>query len=169
VLRCGGIAAIGAALAAATALGAGAAGTKQIIPTEVQFEAHTLLTQLAAKELDVIPTRLPPHYAFESYSVTGQPLGLDVSFADQRQIKDPNKTHELEISFDSSYLKGALGACGAKARRTIRVGGTGVFVSGTTVWRCLPAGKDRSVRVAATGKLAPGSLAVLVAYARPAA
>lgn len=169
MLRLGTIAGIGAALAAAAGLGASAAAPKQLIPPAVQFEVRAVLGQLGAKRLEVAPTRLPAHYAFESYSVTGQPPGLDVSFADQRHIKDPNKTHALEISFDSSFLKGALGTCGAKSRRTLRVGGTEIFVSGSTVWRCLASGKGAPVRVAATGKLGPQALALLVAYARPLA
>jgi hypothetical protein len=144
-------------------------GTAEATPTPpgVQAEAKALLGQMGALDLALVPTRVPPHYAFESYSITGDPPGLNVSFADQRLIASSTKTHEHEISFDTSYLARGR-ACSAQAKRNLRVAGTTIYVAGTTVWRCVKAQRGRVVKEAASGRASTGALALVVASARPA-
>ncbi len=127
-----------------------------------------LLAQLGAPDLARVPTRLPRHYAFESYSVTAHPLGLDVSFADQRFINDPTKTHEYEISFDTSYVSGSAPNCSANAKRTSRVAGTTVYIAGNTVWHCAETQRGKLLKDTANGRTSHTNLALIVLSVRPA-
>src|SRR5215510_12494842 len=72
------LAASGPALAAAPA-----------VPRSDQLRLKAILVQVGAPDLALVPTSLPAHYAFESYSVSGFPLGLDVSLIDERFLKTP--------------------------------------------------------------------------------
>src|SRR4051794_5794708 len=135
-----------------------------VVPNDVQRQLKVLLAQLGAADLALVPTRLPSHYAFESYSVTGSPLGLDVSMLDRRLLKTPARARVSEVSFDTAYMKGP---CSAKSRKTLRVGSSRVYSDGTTVWRCSRTPRGRLVRTSAHGRVAPAALAALVASARP--
>jgi hypothetical protein len=134
------------------------------VPRSDQQQLRVLLVQVGASDLALVPTSLPAHFAFESYSVTGTPPGLDVSFADRRFLDTPTRARAHEISFDTDYFKGS---CPARSRKTFQVGGTTVYADGTSVWRCLRAARGRVVRTTAHGHLTPAALAILVASARP--
>jgi hypothetical protein len=134
------------------------------VPRSDQQQMRTLLVQVGAPDLALVPTSLPAHFAFESYSVTGTPPGLDVSFADRRFLDTPTHARLHEISFDTDYLKGS---CPTRSRKTFQVGRTTVYTTGTTVWRCRATTRGRFVRTSARGHLAPAALAILVASARP--
>ena len=123
-----------------------------------------LLVQVGAPDLALVPTSLPTHFAFESYSVTGSPLGLDVSLADQRFLKTPTQARVHEISFDTAYFKGS---CSSRSRKTFRVGSSTVYSDGQTLWRCLRTSRGRLVKTSAHGRLAATELAALVVSARP--
>jgi hypothetical protein len=138
-----------------------------VVPRSDQRQLKALLLQIGARDLALVPTSLPAHFAFESYSVTGSPPGLDVSLTDQRFLKTPTQARVHEISFDTAYSKGALRSCSSKSQRTLRVGGRTVYSDGTTVWRCLPTPRGRLVKTSAHGRLAATALAALVASARP--
>jgi hypothetical protein len=147
------LAASGPALAAAPA-----------VPRSDQRTLKALLVQVGAPDLALVPTSLPAHFAFESYSVTGSPLGLDVSLTDQRFLKTPTQARVYEISFDTAFFKGS---CSSGSRKTLRVGSSRVYSDGTTVWRCLRTSRGRLVRTSAHGRLAATALAALVVSARP--
>ena len=148
------LAASGSALAAAPA-----------VPRTAQHELKALLVQIGAPDLALVPTRLPAHFAFESFSVTGSPPGLDVSLADQRFLKTREQARQHEISFDTAYFKGALRRCSSSSRKTFRVGSSTVYSDGKTVWRCVRTTSGRAVKTSANGPLAVTALATLVASA----
>ncbi len=125
----------------------------------------SLLSQIGARDLAIVPTRLPAHFAFESFSVTGSPTGLDVSLTDRRLRDDATKARTYEISFDDTYFARPLRACASKASRTLRVYGTRVFSDGSSVWRCIRTPRGRIARISAHGRLPDKALAVLVASA----
>jgi hypothetical protein len=135
------------------------------VPTSVQRELKALLVQLGAPDLALVPTNLPSHYAFESYSVTGSPLSLNVSLLDQRLLKTPARARESQVSFDTAYFKRP---CSSKSRETLRVGGSKVYSDGATVWRCSVTSLGRQIKASAHGRLSPRALAALVVSARPA-
>jgi hypothetical protein len=153
--------------AAALAVVGSAVAAGPAVPAGEQAQLAALLGQLGATELALVPTRLPSHYAFESFSVTGTPAGLDVSLIDQRYLADPTAARVREISFDTAYYNGPLGTCGRRASRAFRLGRTTVYSDGSAVWRCLSTPRRRAVIVSAHGRLAPGALAALIASARP--
>ena len=136
-----------------------------VVPSRDQSQLKALLAQIGAPDLALVPTAAPAHYAFESYSVSGSPVGLDVSLIDQRLLKNQNKARQYEISFDTTYLRGR---CASRSRTTLRIGGTRVYSDGTTVWRCVRTSRRRLVKTSANGRLAVAKLAVLVVSARPA-
>jgi hypothetical protein len=111
-----------------------------------------------------VPTSLPPHFAFQSFSITGSPVGLDVSITDKRLLKDPNKALAYEVSFDTHYLKGT---CSSRSRGTLSVGGRTVYTDGATVWQCVRSARGRQVLTSAHGRLAAAALGALVVSARP--
>jgi hypothetical protein len=137
------------------------------VPAGEQAQLAALLSQLGATELALVPTRLPSHYAFESFSVTGTPPGLDVSLVDQRYLADPTQARVREISFDTAYYNRPPGTCGRRANRALRLGHTTVYSDGSVVWRCLSTPRGRVVTVSAHGRLAPAALAALIASAQP--
>ncbi len=134
------------------------------IPTRDQLQIKALLVQTGAPDLALVPTSLPSHYVFESFSVTGSPLSLDVSLRDQRSLKIGAQAKANEISFDTVYFKGG---CSSGSRRTLRVGGSMVYNAGTSVWRCVRTSRGRLVKESAHGPLAATELAVLVVSASP--
>jgi hypothetical protein len=134
------------------------------VPRHYQLQLKALLVQTGAPGLALVPTSLPAHYAFESFSVTGSPFGLDVSLTDQRFLKTRAQARLHEISFDTEYLKGS---CASRSRKTLRVGGGRIYSDGTTVWRCLRTSRGRLVKASAHGPLAATQLAVLIVSARP--
>jgi hypothetical protein len=135
-----------------------------VVPRMEQRMLKALLVRIGAPDLALVPTSLPARFAFESYSVEGGPLGLDVSFTDQRFLKTPAQARVHEISFDTAYFKGS---CSSRSRTTLRLGGTRVYSDGTTVWRCVRTVRGRLVRTSAHGRLAVAALAALVVSARP--
>ncbi len=153
-----------ASLGAAVALSA--APASPVVPKGAELELKALLLQIGAPALGVVPTRLPAHYAFESYTVTGTPPGIDVSFTDQRFLKTDAIARAHEISFDTSYHRGAPATCGAKSRKTLRVTGVPVYSGQGTVWRCVSAAHGRVVQLTASGHAPAAALALLVASAR---
>jgi len=134
------------------------------VPRGVQLQLKALLVQVGAPDLALVPTSLPAHFAFESYSVSGSPLGLDVSLIDQRFLTTRAQARLHEISFDTAYLEGS---CSSRSRKTLRVGSRTFYSDGTTVWRCLRTSRGRLVRTSAHGPLAATALAALVVSARP--
>ena len=134
------------------------------VPKSEQSQMKAVLVQIGAADLALVPTSLPPHFAFESFSVTGSPLGIDVSLTDQRYLKTPTVARLHEISFDAAYFKGT---CSAKSRQTLRVESQAVYTDGQNVWRCLRTSKGHLVRMSAHGRLDDKELAVLVASAQP--
>jgi hypothetical protein len=154
------------AAAALAAVGSAVAAGPAVPPGEQQ-QLAALLSQLGAAELALVPTRLPSHYAFESFSVTGTPAGLDVSLIDQRLLANPTEARVREISFDTAYYTRPLGTCGRRAHRRFRLGHTTVYSDGGAVWRCLSTPRRRAVIVSAHGHLAPATLAALIASAQP--
>ena len=149
------------------AAGGSALAAAPVVPRTHQRELKALLVQIGAPDLALVPTSLPPHFAFESYSVTGTPPGLDVSLVDQRFVKTPKQATLHAISFDSAYFRGALGSCSSRSRKTLRVHSGTVYSDGTTVWQCLRTSGGRVVRTSANGRLAESALATFVASARP--
>jgi hypothetical protein len=133
------------------------------VPRAAQSQLKALLVQIGAPDLALVPTRLPAHFAFESFSVTGSPPGLDVSLLDQRFLKTQAQARQHEISFDTAYFKGALRSCSSSSRKTFRVDSSTVYSDGKTVWRCLRTTSGRVVRTSANGRLAQTALATLVA------
>ena len=150
------LAASGSALAAAP-----------VVPRTHQHELKALLVQIGAPDLALVPTSLPAHFAFESYSVTGSPPGLDVALVDQRFLKTPRLATLHAINYDNAYFEGGLGSCSSGSRKTLRVDSGMVYSDGTTVWRCLRTSRGRVVRTSANGRLAESALAKFVASARP--
>jgi hypothetical protein len=146
-----------------------AAAGASVTPKAVQVQAKTFLVQIGAAGLGFAPTRLPPHYAYESFSVTGSPAGLDLSFADQRLISNPTKMREHEISFDTSYVPNRARTCPAEARNTLQSGGTTLYFDKASVWRCVSTAHGHMVKesVNGSGIVPRASLAVLVASAVP--
>ncbi len=134
------------------------------MPASEQRQIKAVLARIGAGDLALVPTTLPKHYAFESFSVTGSPLGVDVSLTDQRFLKNPTIARLHEISFDAAYFKGT---CSAKSRQTLRVASRAVYTDGTSVWRCTRTPKGHLVRMSAHGRLADTALALLVASAQP--
>jgi len=141
-----------------------ALAAKPAIPKSEQSQMKAVLRQIGAGDLALVPTSLPPHFAFESFSITGSPLGIDVSLTDQRFLKTPTAARVHEISFDAAYFKGT---CSRNSRQTLRVASEAVYTDGKTVWRCVRTSKGHLVRMSAHGLLANTALAVLVASARP--
>jgi hypothetical protein len=156
-----------ATVALALAAAGAATAAPPAVPRSEQQQLKALLTQLGAPDLAVVPTRLPTHFAFESFSVTGTPTGLDISLTDQRYVGNPTKTRIHEISFDTAYFEQKIAACARKARRTLYVAGSAVYSDGSTVWRCLRARDGRVVTASAHGLVPTNLLAELVAAARP--
>jgi len=152
-----------AALAGSAPSLAGAAGT----PKGTELEAKAFLVQAGAPALAFFPTRAPSHYAFESYSVTGSPPGLDLAFSDTRFSANPTEMREHEISFDASFV--TKRSCADEATKRLHVGGTTVYTQAHLVWRCVAIRGGRLVRESASGPAPAATLAVLVAYARPGA
>jgi hypothetical protein len=146
----------------ATTSAAGAAA-KPAVPRFQQLELKAILSQIGAPDLAVVPTALPPHFGFESFSVTGTPPGLDVSLTDQRFIKTPKQAIQHEVLYDSAYLKGAADSCSSRSRKTLQVNGSTVYSDGKTVWRCLRSSRGRLVKTSAHGHLGESALASLVA------
>ena len=136
-------------------------------PRADQLAIKSLLGRIGAPDLALVPTRLPAHFAFESFSVTGSPVGLEISLADQRFLKTPAEARLHEITLGTAYLKGGLARCGSSARKTLRAGSMTVYSDGTSVWRCLRGSRGRIVKASARGRLADTALATLVASARP--
>ncbi len=157
---------VGALLAALVVAGSSSAAAASATPASIKLEIKALLSQIGAGELAIVPTRLPRHFAYESYSVTGSPMALDVSFADRRFMATSDQAREHGISFNASYFKQALSRCGTGARKTFRVAGVKVYSDGATVWRCVLT-RGRVVKEAANGRAADTALAMLVLYARP--
>ncbi len=147
------------------ALAAPAAARAASVPKGEQLEAKAFLASAGAPDLAYFPARLPAHFAFESYSVSGSPLNLDLSFRNLHFIANPDVMRVHEVSFDASYLAG--GSCGAGAHGTAKIGGVTVYESAKKVWRCLRSARGHNVKVEASGPAPLSSLGILVAYARP--
>jgi len=156
-----------AAFAVALAAAGAALAADPAVPLGEQRQLGALLTQIGAPDLAFVPTRLPPHFAFASFSVTGTPRGLDVSFADQRYAGNPTKARVHEISFDTAFFERTIATCSRRARRTLHVSGGAVFSDGSRVWRCVRARDGRVIVASAHGLMPVGALAGLVASARP--
>src|SRR5271154_576086 len=88
----------------ALAVGPGAAKTAPAVPTEARAQAIALLQEIGGKDLSFFPTRLPSRFTFQSYSVTGTPLDLDLAFVDGRFTSNAKKILQHEIAFDVGYL-----------------------------------------------------------------
>jgi hypothetical protein len=153
-------------LVAAAHIPGTATAAAPVVPPAEQAQMKGVLAQIHASDLGLVPTALPPHFVFDSYSLTATPAGLDVSFADRRLFSNERATRSHEISFDTAYFTGALRRCGAGAKRTLRLGGRVVFVRGSTAWLCARSGR-RIVKASATGVATGEALARLVASARP--
>jgi hypothetical protein len=136
-----------------------------VVPRYVQLQARNLLGQMGASGLALVPTSVPRHFAFESYSVTSSPPGLEVTFVDQRFLKTQAEARRHEIGFETAYFKGALRSCSSGSRRSVRLGRTTVYSDGTTVWRCARTASGRVVRTSASGRLAESALAAFVVSA----
>jgi hypothetical protein len=147
----------------ALVVGGSAQAARPVIGANERGELTALLTQIGASDLLVLPAKLPAHFAFESFSVTGTPLGLDISFVDQRFLKTRELARRHEISYDTAYLKGA---CPRRSDTTLRVAGTKVYSVGGVVWRCVKSPRGRMVKVSAHGHLGRAQLAALVASVR---
>lgn len=144
----------------------GQAAGAAIVPAAAATQAKAFLGQLGALGLAFAPARLPAHYAYESFSVTGSPPGLDVSFADGRFIANPTVMRVHEISFDTSFL-GRAASCGSGSRGTLQVSGVRVYSRAEEVWRCLVSSRGKKIRLSASGRLPAASLALLIVSARP--
>jgi hypothetical protein len=164
LLGAGVFAVSGALLVAAPGVSALA---RPVTPKAAQQTIRFLLRQIGAPDVALVPTRVPPHFAFESYSVTGSPPGLDVTFADQRFLKSADQARQHEISFDTQYLGRTPRGCAAGSRTTLRVVGVAVYANRTTVWRCTTTARGHLVKVSASGPASHPALAVLVVSARP--
>jgi hypothetical protein len=142
------------------------AAAAQVTPDSVRAQAQGLLGSVGASDLAVFPTRLPAHYAYDSYSVTGSPPSFNVTFADKRFEASSAQLGQHALSFDASYFRGKQ--CANGASETLRVGGIKLYADATLVWRCI-ATPHHVVVESAHGRAAKASLAIIVAYARPAA
>ena len=138
-----------------------------VTPKAIAAQAKSLLTQICAPELALSPTRLPAHYAYESFSVTGTPAGLDLSYADQRFTANPTILRVHEISFDTSYLPKHATTCARPGTSTLRVSGMTIYYDKSLVWRCTRTPHGRLVEESANGRLPRAALASLVASAAP--
>src|SRR5207302_2783517 len=74
-----------------------------VVPKSDQHTLKALLVQIGAPDLALLPTSLPAHIVFQSYSVTGSPFGLDVTFTDRRFLKTATEARTHEISVDNAY------------------------------------------------------------------
>lgn len=142
------------------ALAVPASAAASPVPRPTQFAVKTFLAQAGAPDLAYFPGRLPAHFAFESYTVSGNPQDLNLSFRNKRLAKNANQ----EISFDAVYLHG--GPCRAHAPRMVRLGGVTLYETKTQVWRCVQSAHGHTVKEVAVGAAPLQSLAILVAYAR---
>ena len=147
---------------AASALAAGPA-----TPRADQLAIKSLLGRIGAPDLALVPTRLPAHFAFESFSVRGSPVGLEISLADQRFLRTPTEARLHEINLATAYFDGGLARCSSSSRKTLRIRSMTVYSDKRSVWRCLRTSRGRIVKASAHGPLANTALATLVASERP--
>lgn len=153
-------------IAALACLAAGVAGGA-LTPSAQEAAAKALLAQIGAPDLAYAPTRVPPNYVYASYSVTGNPQGLDVSFANKRFDANVEQTALHEISFDTSYLSNGEQSCGDAAHQTLRLSGITIYANGRVVWRCVRTIRGRTVRESATGFVPQSDLTLVLMSARP--
>jgi len=154
-----------AAGAGSLAVRAGAAPNAPAVPAEARVQARAFLKEIGGSDLVFFPTRLPTRYAYQSYSVTGAPLGLDLAFIDPHYTSNATKIHKHEITFDVGYQGKA--PCSSGSHGVFRVGGLRLFRTNTMVWRCVQSAGGKKVKESATGNVGAAKLAVLVASARP--
>lgn len=143
-----------------------AAAQASVTPPAAQAEAKVYLGAISALDLELAPTRLPAHYAYESFSVSTDPAAFDLSFADQRFISNANLARAHQISFDVMYARDTR-ACTEGARKTMRVAGATVYVESATVWRCVRSVRGNVLKESAHGSISVVALARLVASTRP--
>ena len=146
------------------ALAAPALALASPVPPETRLEAKSFLAQAGAPDLAYFPARLPAHFAFESYTVSGIPQDLDLSFRNKRLAKNADQMRLHAISFDAFYLHGRK--CSAGSDGIVRLAGVTLYESKTQVWRCVQSAHGHSVKEVAAGAAPLASLAMLVAYAR---
>jgi len=145
------------------ALGAGGAAAGSVTPPSLRAQAQATLSLIHASDLAVFPTRLPAHYAFDSYSVSGSPASLNVTFADKRFEATSAQLGRHAVSYDVSYFRGKR--CSDGASHSLRLDGVTLYEDANLVWRCVPAGRHVLVE-SAHGRASKSSLAVIVASAR---
>jgi hypothetical protein len=135
-------------------------------PQADQLAIRGLLVQLGAADVGVVPTLAPAHFQFMSYSVSGSPPGLNVSFADARYSTTAASARAHAISYESTYFTGGPTRCGASSDETLRVHGEPVYVSSQSVWRCLTGPHGRVLKLSASGAATANQLAALLVSAR---
>jgi len=146
----------------------GQTASATVVPAAAEAQAKGFLGQIGAPALGLLPVHLPSHYAYESFSVTGSPASLDVSFADGRFIATPSETRLHEISFDTSYAHGSATSCSKGSRATVRVSGVLLYSRSGEVWRCIVAARGGAViKVSASGRIPAATLALLLVSVRP--
>ena len=151
---------------AVLAVGASSAsGATPAVPAFEQQQIKALLTQVGFADLAFAPTRLPPHFGFESYSVGGSPAGLNVTFLDQRFAATPAQAHAHEFSLDVGYLAHGT-SCNAGAKTTARIVGVTVYSNAARAWRCFATGHGRIARAVVSGNATRAALAAVVASVR---
>jgi hypothetical protein len=136
-----------------------------VTPVGVQQQLSMLLAQFGARDLALTPTRLPVHYQYESFSISGSPAGIDLTYVDQRFLKDATIAHQHEIGFDSGYL-GGPSRCASGSRTSFRENGTVIYAGAPggvkSVWRCVAGSHGRDVKLSAHGPVPDRELAVLL-------
>ena len=150
--------------AGALASWAGAAPNAPAVPTEARAQARIFLQEIGGPDLLFLPTRLPTRYAYQSYSVTGTPLDLDLAFVDQQYTSNSTKIREHEILFDVTYLGKA--PCSRGSQGVMTAQGMRLFHTRTKVWRCVASASGKQVKETATGNIGSTKLAVLVTSAK---
>jgi hypothetical protein len=150
--------------AAVLAAGSCALAAASVTPQAVRSQAQAILGSIHAPDLAVFPTRVPARYIYDSYSVTGSPASLNITFADKRFESSSAQLAEHALSFDVSYFRGKR--CQEGASNSFRVGGVKLYEDAKLVWRCVRMAHHLVVE-SAHGRAPRVSLALVVAYARP--
>jgi hypothetical protein len=131
-------------LAAATLVLSAASVSAGEAPAVPPFIQNQLAKRAGATAF--VPTRLPFHYRYRSFSVAPGTAKVTLRFADNRFAPSPTRT----VTFTASRFTGAR--CAAGKRKTLQLAGNKVYWDGTRAWRC-----QGGVILAAVGANLPDS------------
>jgi hypothetical protein len=102
-----------------------------------------------------VPTRLPFHYRYRSFTVAPGTAKVTLRFTDSRFAPSPTRT----LTFTASRFTGT--SCGAGKLKTLQLAGNKVYWDGTRAWRC----QDGVILAAVGANLPDSALGRVVASA----